>query len=107
MEGPKGPGPDVKRRSPPPALTGMHRLPSRRPQGCQGSAACAPSHQLRNHRHQLALLLVEQRRPAALMWADLQVKHSIRYSCTRRQHAHARERDIVRTRRMTSSDSSP
>ena len=43
MEGPKGPGPDVKRRSPPPALTGMHRLPSRRPQGFQGSAACAPS----------------------------------------------------------------
>ncbi len=61
LEEPKGP--ELKRRPRLPARAGPYGSPSRRPQGCQGSAAHAPSHQL--HRHQLALaVLVEQRRPA-------------------------------------------
>ncbi len=46
MEGPKGPGPDLKRGPPLPVLPGPYGSPSRRPQGCQGSAARAPRHQL-------------------------------------------------------------
>ena len=46
MEGPKGPGPDLKRGPPLPALHGPYGSPSRRPQGCQGSAARAPRHQV-------------------------------------------------------------
>ena len=53
MEGPKGPGPDLKRMPPLPALAGPYRPPSRRPQGCQGSAARAPCHQVAAHRRQL------------------------------------------------------
>ena len=34
MEEPKGPGPDLKRRPPLPALAGPYGSPSRRPQGC-------------------------------------------------------------------------
>jgi|EP01043_Picozoa_sp_COSAG02_P003843 hypothetical protein len=33
MEGPKGPGPDLKRRPALPALAGPYGSPSRRPQG--------------------------------------------------------------------------
>eukprot|EP01043_Picozoa_sp_COSAG02_P002224 COSAG02_NODE_50_length_44860_cov_203.992739_40_plen_135_part_00 len=37
MEGPKGPGPDLKRKAPLPVLAGPYGSPSRRPQGCHGS----------------------------------------------------------------------
>ena len=59
MEGPKGPGPDLKRIPPLPALHGPYASPSRRPQGCQGSAARAPRHQVAAHRRQLPPLSEE------------------------------------------------